>query len=98
MSSFVSKTNDEIINLIKEILSNPSPKPASSPPQGPLHITIKGNKYSIVADATDDSHKMIYDVNTKCWNEKVTSGGATKSKKKRGPKSRAKSRPKSRRY
>ena len=63
--------------------------------QGPLHISIKGNKYSIV-DATNNgggSHEMIYE--NKCWKEKV-SGGATKSKKKRGPKSRPKSSTKSR--
>lgn len=82
--------------------SNPtSPQPAS-PLTGPLHISFTGNKYSVVGSKNDDSHEMIYDKTTKCWNEKVPSGGATKSKKKRGPKSRekssTKSRPKSRRY
>jgi hypothetical protein len=89
-----------------------SPQPASSAssqpalPPLPLHISISGNKYSVVGSkAADGSHKMVYTDATKCWNEENKSGGATKSKrKKRGLKSKsstkssAKSRPKSRRY
>lgn len=96
LSIFDNKPKDEIIKIINNIfLSNPSPKLQPAPPQGPLHISIKGNKYSVIGSKNDDSHEMNYDKVTKCWKEQV-SGGATKSK--RGPKSRAKSRPKSRRY
>ena len=79
-------------------LSRPT-QPAS--PQSPQYISISGNKYSVGSKDKNGSQEMVYDEGTKCW-KKQLSGGATKSKKKRGPKSRpkssTKSRPKSRRY
>jgi len=93
--------------LVEESFKTSSQVPPQVPPTAPispLHISISGNKYSVGFSNANGSHEMMYQ--NGCWNEKLTSGGATKSKrKKRGLKSKsstkssakssAKSRPKS---